>query len=775
MKNVSNILSNKNRERKRLDGEVLETRYRRVFETAKDGILILDADTGLIIDVNPFLIKLLGYSKEHFIEKALWEIGFFKDKAENKDKFEELLTKKYVRYDDLPLEKADGRQIHVEFVSNVYLMNKDKAIQCNIRDISERKKADNERINTNRILDVNSQINHAIINTHQKKNLLKTICKVAARYGKYKMAWIGMIDEEEKRVKPFAWDGLEEGFLNEVNKYFLDEDTKNRCPARLAINKGAVVIRNNIADETIEITWRAEALKRGYYSSATFPIRVFGKVVGAFTLFTEKPDYFKEEEIQRLTDVTANISFALEAIENEIARRQIGKELKNYSIHLERTIKLRTKELVTANKKLLIQNQEKEKRAAELIIANKELVFQNREKEKRAAELAIANKELVYQNREKEKRAAELAIANKELVFQNKEKEKRAAELAIANKELVFQNKEKEKRAAELVIANKELVFQNKEKEKRAAEIIIANKELVFQNKEKEKRAAELVVANKELIFQNNEKEKRAAELIIANKELVFQYNEKEKRAAELIIALERAELSDRLKSVFLATMSHELRTPLNSIIGFSGILLQENPGPLNEEQKKQLGMVQTSGRHLLSLINMILDISRIEAGEMTATNGPFNIMEVIEDILKILSPYAESKEIALNITKKPKNGEIISDRQRVHQVLLNLVNNAIKFTEKGSVSISCYIESKSIKVEITDTGIGIEEENMTGIFDPFIQIDNNLTRKYEGSGLGLSISQKLMEILHGKIEVKSEVGVGSSFIITLPAGDVVM
>ncbi len=195
-----------------------------------------------------------------------------------------------------------------------------------------------------------------------------------------------------------------------------------------------------------------------------------------------------------------------------------------------------------ANKELLLQNEEKEKRAAELILANQELAFQNEEKEKRAAELIVANKELAFQNEEKEKRAAELIIANKELAFQNEEKEKRAAELIVANKELAFQNEKKEKRAAELVLATQELAFQNEEKEKRAAELIIANKELAFQNEEKEKRAAELIVANKELAFQNEEKEKRAAELVVANKELAFQNEEKEKRATELTIANQEAE-----------------------------------------------------------------------------------------------------------------------------------------------------------------------------------------------------------------------------------------
>ena len=197
----------------------------------------------------------------------------------------------------------------------------------------------------------------------------------------------------------------------------------------------------------------------------------------------------------------------------------------------------RAAELIIANKELAFQNDEKEKRAAELILANKELAFQNDEKEKRAAELILANKELAFQNDEKEKRAAELILANKELAFQNDEKEKRAAELILANKELLFQNEEKEKRAAELILANKELAFQNEEKEKRAAELILANEELIFQNEEKEKLAAELIIADKELAYQTKEKQKRADELVIADKELAFQTEEKEKRAAELIIA----------------------------------------------------------------------------------------------------------------------------------------------------------------------------------------------------------------------------------------------
>ena len=240
-------------------------------------------------------------------------------------------------------------------------------------------------------------------------------------------------------------------------------------------------------------------------------------------------------------------------------------------------------------------------------------------------------------------------------------------------------------------------------------------------------------------------------------------------RTIDLEAAKERAESADRLKSAFLSTTSHELRTPLNSIIGFSGILLRETIGPLNEEQKKQLGIVQSNGRRLLSLINDILDLSKIEAEVMTVNNESFDIQKDIDEILTMVDQSAKSKGLTLRFNKTPGLTEIISDKQRVHQVLLNLVNNAIKFTEHGSVSIECFENNNSINVEVIDTGIGIREENLSKIFNPFIQIDNDYNRKLEGTGLGLSISKKLIELLHGTINVKSEFGIGSTFTITLP------
>ena len=241
------------------------------------------------------------------------------------------------------------------------------------------------------------------------------------------------------------------------------------------------------------------------------------------------------------------------------------------------------------------------------------------------------------------------------------------------------------------------------------------------------------------------------------------------RRTAELARAKERAESADRIKSAFLATMSHELRTPLNSIIGFTGIILQGIVGPLNDEQKKQLGMVRGSAHHLLSLINDVLDISKIEAGQLRMTFEPFDLREVLEKTVANARPLAEKKGLALSCAVSEGICTIRADRRRVEQVLLNLIGNAVKFTEGGSVTVECDSDGDGVRVSVTDTGIGIRAEDQETIFQAFRQVDSGTNRRHEGTGLGLPISKRLVELMGGQIRVESQWGSGSTFSFTLP------
>lgn len=233
--------------------------------------------------------------------------------------------------------------------------------------------------------------------------------------------------------------------------------------------------------------------------------------------------------------------------------------------------------------------------------------------------------------------------------------------------------------------------------------------------------------------------------------------------------ALDAALEANQAKSTFLATMSHELRTPLNSIIGFSGIIRDGMAGPVSHEQRKQLDMVHDSARHLLALINEILDLSKIETGRSQINLHWFSMQTFMKQLQQLLAPQAQARGLELTVSCPDDIGDVYSDVDKLRQIVTNLTSNAVKFTERGKISVTCQRLDDGVGIIVKDTGIGIAGYQLEHIFEPFFQADSGDRRRFQGTGLGLAICQRLSIMLGGKLQASSRQGEGSEFRLWLP------
>lgn len=310
-----------------------ESRYRRLFETARDGILLLNANTAQIEDVNPYLIEMLGYSHAEFLGKKLWEVGSFADIAQSKEMFEVLQTQGYVRYKDLPLKTKAGVEIAVEFVSNVYDCEGVKVIQCNIRNISERKADQAKILRHTHLYAALSQCNKAIVYSATEEELFLKVCRAAVQYGGMKMAWIGISDPETLVVRPVSSFGDDNEYLKDVTMSSDADSPFGHSPTGTAIRESKPFWCQDFLNEPVTTLWHVSAAHSGFAASASLPLHKEGIVIGAFTLYSGEVNSFDDYERNLLVEMAADISFALDNFQLKSRHQKAAEDVERLAFY----------------------------------------------------------------------------------------------------------------------------------------------------------------------------------------------------------------------------------------------------------------------------------------------------------------------------------------------------------------------------------------------------------------------------------------------------------
>lgn len=676
-----------------------------------------------------------------------------------------------------------------------------------------------------------SQVNRAISQSQDRQKLFSNVCQILTQEAGFRLSWIGWANAENV-LEPVAYSTDSFGYLKDFKVSTEADKPEGRGPTGTAFREQKAYVCNDMLADPVTIPWRNKIIESNFKASAVFPIILHGKSVGAISVYSDVADYFQDLEVQLLQDSAVNISFAVESMQREEMRIQAEESLKAERLFTDSMLQSMPGILYFYDKdlKFLRWNKNMEEvtgystdeftgispldlfSEADRPYLTRQIteVFEKGESTAEADLLTKDGRSIPYLftgrritlNGETYLIGMGIDVSVQKQAIEDRKRSEDSYQtlfdhapdgILIADpagnyldanesisKMLGYDRKDIIGKNAEHIVMPEEFV-----KIEPAIDQINSTSEYYrewkFRRKNGTSFPAEVIATTMPdgniMAMVRDISERKAAELALRqlNESLEHRISE---RTQELKLALTRAESADRLKSSFLATMSHELRTPLNSIIGFTGIILQGLAGPLTEEQSKQLGMVRGSARHLLELINDVLDLSKIEANLLIVSTETFDLHTSINRVVATTKPLADHKGLSIDVHLPVPGTTWVSDRRRLEQILLNLINNAIKFTDKGRIQVQAevFLDSgkECLSIKVKDTGIGIKTEDIPLLFQPFRQIDSGLTRQHEGTGLGLAICQRLAQLLGGQITVASQWQHGSEFQLILPLKEMI-
>jgi PAS domain S-box-containing protein len=694
--------------------ELAATRLAAIVESSQDAIIGKDLN-GVVTSWNGGAESIFGFSAEEMIGTSITRIIPGDRQGEEVDILGRIRLGQKVSHFETQRQAKDGRLLDVSITTSPIKRLDGRIVGASkiARDITAAKAREREIARLSRLYLALSHVNQAIVCTATRSELFRKICCILVTHGGFRMSWIGWQSPGTHWLTPVAEFGDDDGYLRSIRVH-TDERPEGRDPTGTAFWEQRPYVCNDLLSDPATLPWREQAARMGFRASAAFPIREGGSVGGTLTVHADETGYFRDKEIALIAEAAKDISFALDNLARDEARREAEERLR------------------------------RERDFSDAVLSNLPGVLY----------LYDQTGRFLRWNRNFERvtgYAADEIVTKNPLEFFGRAEQR----LVSAQTDDVFDHTE----------SRVEVGLLAKDGGSTPYEFTGIRAEIDGK--------AYLVGVGMDI----SERKQAEASLREANETLELKVSA---RTTELQQALVLAEAADRVKSAFLATMSHELRTPLNSIIGFTGIILQGLAGPLTPEQAKQLGMVQGSARHLLEVINDVLDLSKIEANQLEVRREPFDLRSSVEKVVASVLPLAQKKGLSLS-TRAPEGAcAMVSDCRRIEQILLNLINNAIKFTQSGNVMVTLAVGAEgeaaaagagdeSVTLRVTDTGMGVKREHLAKLFQPFGQLDTGIARQHEGTGLGLAICRHLTRLLGGEIVASSEWGKGSQFSVTLP------
>ena len=687
---------------------------RSIAEKSTESIFITDA-AGRVLSINPEAERTFGFTSEELSSQSLHDAIHHHYSDGRPYPREECVlrqihtTGKTVRNSEGAFFRKDGSAVMVE-CSNALLEVNGHRVGAVLmaRDITERKANEARIRQLNRVYAVLSDINQAIVRIRDPQTLLSEACRIAVENGEFKLAWIGRFNQETGRIEAIAQAGFSDGYVEQLT-IISGNEQHDPGPTAATLHGGQHEVCNDIERDPRMAPWRDEALRRGYRSSAAFPIKVGNEVVGAFFLYSCERGFFDAQELSLLDELAEDIGFASEIHRGESERLRGESSLRD--------------------------SEERFRQLAE----NIDEIFWLSTPDKSRMIYVSPGYETIWG------RSCQRLYDSPRDWVDAIHPDDREQVLQAALREQATGIYDKEYR---IVRPDGGIRWIRD----RAFPVRDANGEIY-----RIAGIAEDVTARKE-----------AQEALRRSHE---QLEEKvSERTRDLVEANAKLQDLDRLKSQFLANMSHELRTPMNAIIGFTQLINDGKVGgPVSAEQKEFLGDILTSATHLLQLIDDVLDLSKIEAGRMEVLKSTFRIEELIVEVVQNVAPIMSVKCLKLIRDIPPDLAPVTSDRRKLLQILLNLASNAVKFTDRGEIIIRCERAENALRLSVSDTGIGIKAEDLALLFQPFSQLDDSLRKRHEGTGLGLNLSLRLAALLGCELTVVSEYGKGSTFTLHMP------